>query len=161
MLYLIMYFSIFALGSFLILCFTSVNSFEEEEEDINKIKEFNRFVRKFLMIFTILIIISVLALQTVKSTYYLEPIRVSENEIVSIETNNTKVFYKYIDENGASKIKETKLKNIDLTEYNKKEKGWKIVEYVVYTKTDMNPTLFKILTFNHLPKEQNCYKIEK
>ena len=113
------------------------------------------------MIFTILIIISVLALQTVKSTYYLEPVRVSENEIVSIETNNTKVFYKYIDENGASKIKETKLKNIDLTEYNKKEKGWKIVEYVVYTKTDMNPTLFKILTFNHLPKEQNCYKIEK
>lgn len=161
MLYLILYFSIFVLGSFIIVCFTSVNSFEEEEEDIDKIKDFNRFLRKYLMIFTVLTIISFFGLQAVKSTYYLEPVRVSENEIVSIETSGTKVFYKCIDENGANIVKETKLKNIDLSQYNKKEKGWKIVEYTVFTKTDMNPTLFKILTFNHLPKEETCYKIEK
>ena len=161
MLYLVLCFSIFALGSFIIVCFTSVNSFEEEEDDIDKIKEFNRFLRKYLMIFRVLTIISVLALQAVKSTYYLEPVRISENEIVSIETSGTKVFYKCIDENGVRIVKEAKLKNVDLSQYNKKEKGWKIVEYAVYTKTDMNPTLFKILTFNHLPKEQTCYKIEK
>lgn len=159
MLYLLLCFSIFMLGCLLTVCLTSVNSFENE--NVEDIKKFNRFLKKYLKIFTALALVSIIALYAVKSTYYLEPVRVSENEIVAIETNNTKVFYKYIDENGTSIVKETKLKNVDLTQYNKKEDGWKIVEYIVYTKTDMNPTLFKILTFNHLPKEQTCYKIEK
>ena len=159
MLYLLMCFSIFILGCLLTVCLTSINSFEDE--NVEDIRNFNRFLKKYLKIFTALTLVSIIALYAVKSTYYLEPVRVSENEIVAIETHNTKVFYKYIDENGTSIVKETKLKNVDLSQYNKKEMGWKIVEYAVYTKTDMNPILFKILTFNHLPKEQISYKIEK
>ena len=161
MLYLIMYFSILILGCLITVLFMSINRIEEENENFEESKQFNRFLKKYLRIFTVLTIISIFALYAVKSTYYLEPVRVSENEIVSIETNSTKVFYKYIDEKGTSIVKETKLKNVDLIQYNKNETGWKMVEYTVYTKTDMNPILFKILTFNHLPKEQTCYKIEK
>ena len=161
MLYLLLVFSIFVLGCLITICFTSINSWEDETENLEDIRQFNRFLKKYLKIFTALTVISIFALCAVKSTYYLEPVRVSENEIVSIETNNTKVFYKYIDENGLSIVKETKLKNVDLSKYDKKEEGWKIVEYAVCTKTDMNPILFKILTFNHLPKEEICYKIEK
>lgn len=161
MLYLIMYFSIFILVGLIIICFTSINSLSEENEELEDIKGFYKVLKKSSVIFTVIAIISAFALHWVKTTYYLEPVRVAENEIVSIETNSTKVFYKYIDENGSNIVKETKLKNVDLSQYNKNETGWKMVEYTVYTKTDMNPTLFKILTFNHLPKEQTCYKIEK
>ena len=161
MLYLIMYFSIFVLIGLVIICFTSINSLSEENEELDDIKGFYKVLKKSCAIFTVIAITSAFGLHWVKSTYYFEPVRVTENEIVSIETNNTKVFYKYIDENGTSIVKETKLKNVDLSQYNKKETGWKIVEYTVYTKTDMNPILFKILAFNHLPKEGTCYKIEK
>lgn len=161
MLYLIKYFSIFVLFSITIVGLTSTNGLDEEDKSLEENRYFAKIWNIVLKIAVVAMAISMIAIRLVKTTYYKETELVSKNEIVSIEKNNTRVICEYKDENGDTIIKSIKLKHVDLTEYKSKETDWKITEYVVYTKTDMNPILFKILTFDNLPEEETCYKIEK
>lgn len=161
MLYLIKYLSIFGLLSIIFIAFTTANSTQEEEINYEENNKLIKSRNSIMMGLIIVLVVSIIGINLVKDTYYYEPVFVSQNEIVSIEKNNTKVFCKYKNDNGEIESLELRLKDVDLNEFKKKEKGWKITEYVIHTKTDMNNTLFKILTFGHLPKDKTVYKIEK
>ena len=160
MLYLIQYFSIVVIFLIIITAFTSINTIVESREAFEESKKFIKMRNIVLSVLLVLVIVSSIGVKLVKNTYYTESILISENEIISIEKDDSKVICSYENENKEIESVKINLKNIDLTEFKAGEE-FKIVKYETHTKSTISPTLFKILTFGHLPKETIAYVIEK
>ena len=71
---------------------------KQRVDNVTKNREtFYKVLKKSSVIFTVIAIISVLALHSVKLTYYLEPVRVAENEIISIKDEEMAILSKLVE----------------------------------------------------------------